>query len=66
MSSETIRIMFPRGGRIPALVLGLAADKVCQAMEPVEVPASYAEHLIHDRFAVEVPEKEKRATTKKA
>jgi hypothetical protein len=55
-------IAFPRGGIIPAALLGLQKDKVCSAHEPVDVPCDYADHLIHDRFAYEA----EKPTAKKA
>jgi hypothetical protein len=58
MTEKTMLIMFPKGGIIPASVLGLETDKHCQAHETVEVPETYGQHLVHDRFAVEASDDE--------
>lgn len=58
--SKKICIAFRHGGIIPATVLGTEEDKRLNAHEPIEVPASYGQSLIDDRFAYEAePEKKK-------
>jgi hypothetical protein len=49
-----ITIAFPRGGIIPAAVLKADKDRKCDPGEPVSVPASYGQHLVDEKFAVEV------------
>lgn len=59
--SKTMTIAFRHGGKIPASVIGTKEDKKVAAHEAVEVPASYGQSLVDDRFAykVEVDDKKK-------
>ncbi|MBO9424685.1 hypothetical protein J7444_08130 [Labrenzia sp. R4_1] len=57
-------IAFPRGGIIPAPVLKAEKDRKCDPGEPVSVPAPYGQHLVDEKFAVEV--KAARAKTNKS
>jgi hypothetical protein len=60
MSKKMICIAFRHGGIIPAAVLGAEKNKFLNAHEPFEVPATYGQSLIDDRFAYEAkPEKKK-------
>ena len=54
---ETIDIQFPRGGRIPASVLGKGdgPDVVVAPKKTVTVPFAYGRSLVDDRFAIEAP-----------
>ena len=52
--SKVMTICFPHGGIIPAEVLGLEKDKACAALEAIDVPEVYGQHLIDDRFAIKV------------
>ena len=62
--SKMMTICFPHGGIIPASVLGLEKDKACAALEAVDVPEVYGQHLIDDRFAIkaEKPKGEKKSS----
>ncbi|MDG4895564.1 hypothetical protein P9272_18500 [Mesorhizobium sp. WSM4976] len=60
--SKSIWIAFRNGGIIPAAVAG-GKEKKVGPHEPVEVPESYGQHLIDDRFAYKA---EKPAATKPA
>lgn len=55
-------IAFPNGGIIPAAVMGEEDDRPVDAHQPVKVPSTYGEHLVHDRFAyeTEAPKEKKR------
>ncbi|WFP74504.1 hypothetical protein [Mesorhizobium sp. WSM4906] len=48
--SKSIWVAFRNGGIIPAAVAG-GKEKKVGPHEPVEVPESYGQHLIDDRFA---------------
>ncbi|MEJ8474460.1 hypothetical protein [Roseibium algae] len=55
-AKSSMLIQFPRGGTIPAKVLGAKKDRVCEPGEPVKVPKTYATHLIERRIAVAAEE----------
>ena len=46
-------VAFRTNAIIPASILGAKTDKKVNAREPVQVPAGYADHVVHDRFADE-------------
>lgn len=50
--SETMMIAFPNGGILPADITG-GKERAVSAHEAVEVPRSYGQHLVDDRFAYE-------------
>lgn len=64
MSKETMTIAYRNGGILPAEIAG-GKERRIAPHEPVKVPRSYGEHLVHDRFAYEVDGR-KKATARKA
>lgn len=51
MASKYKWVAFRTNSKIPAAVLGEKEDVKVNAGEPVRVPADYADHVVHDRFA---------------
>lgn len=52
-------VAFRTNATVPAEVMGQEVDQKMQVGEPVLLPASYADHVVHDRFAdfCEAPKK---------
>lgn len=46
-------VMFKSTARIPGEILGLDEDKRAQPGQPIQLPESYADHVVADGFAVE-------------
>ncbi|TDE34131.1 hypothetical protein [Antarcticimicrobium sediminis] len=44
-------VAFRTNATVPAEVMGEEVDQKMQVGEPVLLPASYADHVVHDRFA---------------
>lgn len=68
MAKKTIFIAAPHGIILNAAAMDVKADIHVGPHEPVEVPLAYGEHLIADRFAIEVdaPKADDKASVKKA
>lgn len=45
-------VAFRTNAMIPASVVGGGKDRKMQAGEPVQLPEAYADHVVHDGFAV--------------
>ncbi|AUQ89396.1 MULTISPECIES: hypothetical protein [Phaeobacter] len=59
-------VAFRTNAKIPAVVLGSERDEKVNAKEPVLLPAGYADHVVHDRFADFCKAPAKSAPKKKA
>lgn len=57
-------VAFRTNAIIPASVLKTEEDKKVNAHEPVQVPEDYAEHVVHERFAVKSKAPKKKAAPK--
>lgn len=57
-------VSFRTGATIPADVIGEPADRKVGVAEPVQLPAGYADHVVHDRFADFCAAPKKTATKK--
>ncbi|MBR9651910.1 hypothetical protein [Thalassovita aquimarina] len=57
-------VAFRTNATIPAEVVGEKEDKKVNAGEPVYLPAAYADHVVHDRFADPCEAPKKKAATK--
>lgn len=44
-------VAFRTNTTVPAAVIGAKKDQKLQVGKPVELPAAYADHVVHDRFA---------------
>ncbi|KEP69655.1 hypothetical protein DL1_03280 [Thioclava dalianensis] len=44
-------VAFRTNTPVPAAVIGAKADQKMQAGQPVQLPAAYADHVVHDGFA---------------
>lgn len=65
MAHKKKAITFPRGGVLPAAIVGGDKDKTIPPHEPVRVPSDYGQSLIDDKFAVEAVAKSEKAPDKK-
>ena len=44
-------VAFRTNAIVPAAVIGANADRKMQVGQPVQLPATYADHVVHDGFA---------------
>lgn len=61
-------VAFKGNSIVPAAVLGEKKDRKMQAGEPVSLPASYADHVVKERFAAycDAPKSGKKKAPKEA